>query len=211
MRKLIVGAVLASAALSASAQQPLEPRGYIGASYGVSRYDVDGCGSTGGFSCDESGKAWRVHAGYQFLPWLAIEGAYLNFGEAELPGVLLNPPVGTTSLPTLSDLRTNAYVLSAVGRVPVGPAAFFAKLGYGAVTAKFSGNSRVQDNTTGAITFFNSQARETDGKFVYGLGASVDFGAAWRARFDWDRTKAKDNINPEYDVNMYTFGFDYRF
>ena len=208
MRNLLVGAVLAGAALSASAQL-VEPRGYIGANYGVSRYDVDGCGS--GFSCDESGKAWRVHAGYQFYPWLAIEGAYLNFGEAEVPGVLLNPPAGTTSLPTPSDLRTSAFVLSAVGRIPIGPAALFAKVGYGAVTAKFSGNSRVQNNTTGAITFFNSVARESEGKFVYGLGASVDFAAAWRARFDWDRTKAKDNINPGYDIDMYTLGIGYRF
>jgi len=210
MRNLLVGAVLAGAALSASAQ-PLEPRGYIGANYGVSRYDIDGCGSTAGFSCDETGKAWRVHAGYQFLPWLAIEGAYLNFGEAELPGVLRNPPVGTTSLPTLSDLRTNAYVLSLVGRVPIGPAALFAKVGYGAVTAKFSGNSRVQNNMTGAITFLNSEARESEGKFVYGLGASFNFANAWQARFDWDRTNAKDNINPEYDVSMYTLGIGYRF
>ncbi len=207
MRNLLLGAVLAGAALAASAQ-PLEPRGYIGANYGVSRYDIDGCG---GFSCDETGKAWRVHAGYQFLPWLAIEGAYLNFGEAEVPGVLLNPPVGTTALPTPSDLRTNAYVLSLVGRIPIGAAALFAKVGYGAVTAKFSGNSRVRNNTTGAITFFNSEARETDGKFVYGLGASVDFAGSWRARFDWDRTNAKDNINPEYDVSMYTLGIGYRF
>ena len=208
MRNLLIGAVLAGAALSASAQ-PLEPRGYIGANYGVSRYDIDACG--GAFSCDETGKAWRVHAGYQFLPWLAVEGAYLNFGEAELPGVLLNPPAGTTSLPTPSDLRTNAYVLSLVGRVPIGPAALFAKVGYGAVTAKFSGNSRVQDNTTGAITFLNSEARETEGKFVYGLGASFNFANAWQARFDWDRTNAKDNINPEYDVSMYTLGIGYRF
>lgn len=213
MRNLLVGALLACVASSASAQQPPEPRGYIGASYGVSKYDIDFCNNAlpPGFSCDESGQAWRVQAGYHVLPWLAIEAAYLHFGEANLPGVLLNPPPNTTPIPSQGDARTFGGVISAVGRIPLGPASLFAKLGYGAITAKFVGSAAVQDNTTGAITYFSSQARETKGQFVYGVGATVNFAPTWHARFDWDRTQAQDNINPKYDVDMYTLGIGYRF
>ena len=85
-------------------------------------------------------------------------------------------------------------------------------MGYAAVTSKFVGNAAVQDNTTGAVTYFNSKARETKGRFIYGLGGYLyDFAAVWQARFDWDRTEGKDNINPKYDVEAYTLGFGYRF
>lgn len=213
MRNLLIGAILAGAAWSASAQPVQEPRGYIGASYGVSKYDIDFCNDAlpPGFSCDDSGQSWRVQAGYHILPWLAIEAAYLHFGEATLPGILLNPPPNTTPLPSEGTARTFGGVISAVGRVPLGAASLFAKVGYGAITAKFVGNAAVQDNTTGVVTFFNSQARKTRGEFVYGLGATVNFAPSWHARFDWDHVQAKDSINPEYDVDMFTLGFGYRF
>ena len=144
-------------------------------------------------------------------PWIGLEGAYINFGTAQQPGFLLNPPVGTTALPSSGDGRTQAFALLAVLRAPLGPVGLLGKVGYGAVTSKFAGNAAVQDNTTGAITYFNSQARETRGRWVYGLGGTFDFGQQWQARFDWDRTEGKDNINPKYDVDAYTLGVGYRF
>ncbi len=67
------------------------------------------------------------------------------------------------------------------------------------------------DNTTGEVTFFNAEARETKGQWVYGVGATFDFTPQWHVRFDWDRTEAQDNINPKYDVDAYTLGIGYRF
>jgi len=70
----------------------------------------------------------------------------------------------------------------------------------------------VQDNNPPfAVTHVNSQARETKGRFIYGLGGTFDFAGQWQARFDWDRTEGKDNINPKYDVDAYTLGIGYRF
>ena len=209
MRNFLVGAFLTCAAATAAAQQPLSPPGYFGAGFGVSQYP-DFC-AVGGGSCDESDTAWRVHAGYMFRPWIGVEGAFIHFGEAHQPGFLLNPPVNTTPLPSASDGRTYAFALFAVLRAPLGPVGLHGKVGYGAVTSKFVGNAAVQDNTTGAVSYFNSQARETKGRFIYGLGATYDFAGQWQARFDWDRTEGKDNINPKYDVDAYTFGFGYRF
>lgn len=211
MRNLFVGALLACAAASASAQQLPVPPGYIGAGYGISRYHQF-CGATPpGFECDESDTAWRVQAGYMFLPWIGVEGSFVHFGDAHAPGFLVNPPPNTTSLPSASDGRTHVFALSALLRAPLGPVGLHAKLGYGAVTAKFVGNAAVRDNTTGAVSYFNSVSRETKGRFVYGVGATYDFARQWHARFDWDRTEGKDSINPKYDVDAYTFGIGYRF
>jgi opacity protein-like surface antigen len=209
MRNLFVGALLACAAASVSAQQVVEPRGYIGAGYGISRYH-DFC-AVGGGNCDEDGSAWRAQAGYMFLPWIGLEGAFIHFGDAHQPGFLINPPPNTTPLPSASDGRTHAFALLALFRAPLGPVGLHAKLGYAAVTAKFVGNAAVQDNTTGAITFFNATARETKGRFIYGLGGTYDFARQWHVRFDWDRTEGKDNINPKYDVDALTLGIGYRF
>ncbi len=211
MRNWLVGAVLAGAALSATAQQTLEPKGYIGAGYGISKYGDFCVAVPPGFDCDEDGQAWRVQAGYMFLPWIGLEGSFIHFGEAHQPGFLVNPPPNTTPLPSASDGRTYAFALSAILRAPLGPVGLHAKLGYGAVTAKFVGNAAVQDNATGAVTFFNSRARKTRGEFIYGLGGTVDFTRQWHARFDWDRTEGQDNLNPKYDVDAYTLGVGYRF
>ncbi|MGH6610043.1 MAG: outer membrane beta-barrel protein [Burkholderiaceae bacterium] len=210
MRNWLVGGLLALAAASASAQV-VEPKGYAGAGYGISRYH-DFCDfSLPGAECDEDGNAWRLQAGYMFRPWIGVEGAFVHFGTAHQPGFLVNPPPNTTPLPSAGDGRTYAFALSAILRAPLGPVGLHAKLGYGAVTARFQGNAAVRDNTTGAITFFNSEARETKGRFIYGLGATVDVTRGFHARFDWDRTEGKDNINEKYDVDAYTLGIGYRF
>ena len=209
MRNFLVGALLACGTATVAAQPLTSPPGYFGAGAGVSQYH-DFCGGGAG-SCDEEGTAWRVHAGYMWRPWIGLEGAFIHFGEARAPGFLLTPPPNTTPLPSDSDGRTYSMGLSLLLRAPLGPVGLHAKLGYAAVTSKFVGNAAVQDNTTGAVTYFNSQARETKGRFIYGLGATYDFANVWQARFDWDRTEGKDNINPKYDVDAYTVGFGYRF
>ena len=74
MRNLLVGALLACAAASAAAQQPLSPPGYFGAGLGVSRYH-DFCGGGGGVvtkmgqhggcrpaTCSDPGSVWKARS-----------------------------------------------------------------------------------------------------------------------------------------------------
>lgn len=206
MRKICLGLMLAAAAAASSAQ---DGKGYVGAGLGVSNFDIEECGTV--FSCDDSGLAWNVRAGYYFLPWLGVEASYLDFGNATVPGVLLNPPAGTVPIPVDSDVRAFGFVASLVGRVPIGPVSLMGRVGWGGITGKFKGNAAVQSVATGAIQYFNAQTRDTSGQFVYGAGVGFDFGRSWTARVDWDRTKADDGLNPKYDVDMITGGIAYRF
>lgn len=209
MRTFFVGLMLVVATAPAWAQSG---QGYVGVGAGVSKFGVDDCDALpSGFSCDESGFAWNVRAGYYVFPWLGLEGTFLDFGKAAVPGVLLNPPAGTVPIPTDSDLRTSGFAASLVGRVPLGPLSVMGRVGWGAITGKFTGNAAVQDVATGAIQYFGAQARETTGQLVYGAGVSFDFARGVTARLDWDRTKAEDGLNPKYDVEMITAGVAYRF
>ncbi len=206
MRKAVIGLALALAAASAVAQ---DGKGYLAAGLGVSKFDIEACNS--GLSCDDSGFAWNFRAGYHFFPWLGVEASFLDFGAGTLPGVLLNPPPNTVSIPTDSDVRASGFVGSLVGRVPLGPVSLVGRVGWGAITGKFRGNAAVQDLTTGAVQYFSAQNRDTTGQFVYGAGLTFDFGKAWTARVDWDRTSAEDGRNPKFDVDMFTAGVGYRF
>ncbi len=209
MRKLMCALVLAASAASAWGQ---DGKGFGGLGVGMSKYDVPFCnGLPPGFSCDDSDMAWNGRVGYFFLPWLGVEGSYLDFGEASVPGVLLNPPANTVSIPTQSDLRAFGFALSLVGRVPIGPVSLQGRVGWGAITGKFRGNAAVQDVTTGAVQHFSAQNRNTSGRIVYGAGVGFDFARSWTGRFDWDRTKADDGLNDKYDVEMFTVGVAYRF
>jgi opacity protein-like surface antigen len=205
MRKLMCGLVLAAVAACSWAQ---DGKGYVGIGGGVSRYKIDVCDFV---SCDESGKAWNVRAGYHFFPWLGVEAAYLDWGEASVPGIVLNPPAGTVAIPTFSPARTYGFVVSLVGRVPLGPVGLMARVGWGGITGKFSGSAAVQNTTTGEITYLSAKERNTGGSFVYGLGVNYEFYNQWSARFDWDHTKADDGYNSRYEVDSYTLGVHYRF
>lgn len=209
MKKVLLALALVGATAAAAAQ---DGKGYVGVGAGVSRFDVEGCdGLPSGLECDDTGFAWNFRAGYHFFPWLAVEGAFLDFGKAAVPGVLLNPPPGTVPVPTESDLRASGFVASLVGRLPLGPVGVVGRVGWGAITGKFSGRAAVMDVGTGAVQYFDAETRNTTGQLVYGVGATVDLGRSLAARVDWDRTKAKDGLNPKYDVDMITAGVAYRF
>lgn len=209
MRKLITALACAAAAASAAAQ---DGNGYVAAGAGPSKFGIDYCDrAPAGYRCDESGTAWHVRAGYHLTPWLGLEAAWLDFGTARTPGVLAEPPAGTVPIPVDSDRRAYGPVASLAVSLPLGPVRLSGRAGWGAMTGKFKGRAAVQDVTTGAIQYFDAQARATKGRPVFGAGAAYAFGKAWSARLDWDRTKTDDGLNPRFDAEMYTLGLGVRF
>ena len=208
MRAIIAAIFLAAASASAQAQ---DGKGYVGFGLGMGSYP-DLCSSIPpGFSCDDAPFAWKVYAGYMFLPYIGLEGGYNDFGPANTQGVLLNPPTGTVALPSNADVYTQIWSISLVGRIPLGPAAIMGRVGYGSTMSKISGLAQVQDVQTGAITNYDASTRGTTGQMIYGASFSWDFMTSWTARFDWDHSKGDDGTNPDYNVDMYTLGIAYRF
>ncbi len=93
MKKMVLAAVLAAIAGSASAQ------GYVGAVTGLTRYSVDCTGTT---RCDKSDTGYKVYGGYQINPHWGVEVGYTDFGKTK----------GTVGA---LDLEVEAKAFSAVG------------------------------------------------------------------------------------------------
>ena len=79
--------ILATALMLATTSaysEPLKERGgYIGAAYGVTKYEDDGAleDDFGLFDLDDSGQAWQLYGGYRFFKYFAVEGRYTDFGD----------------------------------------------------------------------------------------------------------------------------------
>lgn len=63
---------------------PFTTHGYVGASVGESRFDID-CPS--GFSCDRKGTGFKVFTGGRFHDIVGLELSLLEMGEADRAGV----------------------------------------------------------------------------------------------------------------------------
>lgn len=73
----------------------------------------------GGFDCP-SPTGWKVFGGYQFAPNLAVEGAYVDFGDGEATGTIPVIP-GINAVPNATSLTTSAtgFGVSGVAIAPV--------------------------------------------------------------------------------------------
>src|SRR5882757_2809223 len=116
MRTRIFGLILLSVT-SLAAAKPNVPTGfYLGAGIGKARVTLEDPNPAYDFK--GTATSTRVLAGYRFLPWVAVEGAYTDFGKAE------DTVVGQR-------LRSDfdAWSLGPVGMLPLGPVDLKAKLG----------------------------------------------------------------------------------
>jgi OOP family OmpA-OmpF porin len=90
--------------------------GYVSLSGGMSKFNED---CTGTSSCDTTGNAAALVGGYEIFKGIAIEGVYLNFGQAKASGLGVNVRI-----------KSNAVGLGGAFRVPLGSSAnLVARLG----------------------------------------------------------------------------------
>lgn len=93
MKKMVLAAVLAAIAGTASAQ------GYVGAVTGLTSYGVDCAGTT---RCDKNDTGYKVYGGYQIDPNWGVEVGYTDFGK-------------TSATVGALDLQVKAKAVSLVG------------------------------------------------------------------------------------------------
>lgn len=122
MRKAILAAsLLLTSGVAAAADNGF----YLGGSVGQANLEIDDIGGVTAedFKGDDTG--FKLIAGIRPLDWLAVEAAYVNFGEPEDRG-----------------LRAEGDGISAfaVGFLPLGPVDLFAKGGLIAWDSKISGS-----------------------------------------------------------------------
>ncbi|MGC3981751.1 MAG: porin family protein [Steroidobacteraceae bacterium] len=122
---VLLGALAAVPAMSNAAEKANPTGPYVGGSVGRFNLnvehldDVDDAVQT---IRDSNDNAWKVFAGYRFLPYLGIEAAYIDFGN---PGDRFD----TSGSDGNYDVKLSGFAPSLIGTVPLGPVELFAKIG----------------------------------------------------------------------------------
>ena len=191
-RKLTLPALLASALVAGTAYAA-EPGFYIGAGAGQTTVDQDA--SDWGYDgvdkhdlkIDDDDFGWKAYIGFNFLPWLGIEGGWADLGSFSGDNQFHNV-----------DADLSAWQGYLVGRLPIGPVDLFAKVGGANVRSELDTNnpSFGKDDSTKAM-------------FAYGIGAEYILGH-WGFRVEaegFDDNEVDDFYFISAGVN-YRFGAD---
>jgi OOP family OmpA-OmpF porin len=182
-RLAIALAIAASLALSGTAlaqDVDVEPGVYVGAGLTQSRWDADNFDVD---DLDDEDNSWKILAGYRFNPYFAVEGNYIDFGEATAP---------LTPASEAFDAEAKGFALYAVGLVPVSNFDLYAKAG----AARIDGEGRF-----GAVNF-----EDDDTEFAYGAGVR------WRLQnFGIQAEYEKFDTDVVGDLDLISLGVTYSF
>lgn len=162
---------------------PYTTRGYVGFSGGQADFDV---ACTGGFSCDDSNRAFKVYTGGMFNQNFGLEIAYVQPGEADRAG---------------GEVEAKGLNLSLIGVLPFNETfEVFGKVGatYGwtDTDASAPGVATGDEEGVGAS---------------YGVGLNIFFTPNWGAVVEWERHRFEFAGDNKEDVEMTTVGVKYRF
>jgi OOP family OmpA-OmpF porin len=190
-----VGAVVATLTLIATPSLATAAGFYVGASGGQAWLDASAGEIENAFALDDAFRAsdtkiddsdtgWKAYVGYRFNPYFAIEGGYVDLGEASFQTTITDaPPPYSAFTPFRIEgiAEATGYNLVAIVGVPLGSAGFvFVKAGAFRWDADFT--ERVPE--LGATRLTRS---ESDTKPTYGVGLELKLWEAVRLRAELER------------------------
>jgi OOP family OmpA-OmpF porin len=203
---IVLGCALAGAAGGVSAQF------YAGAQGGyasggpdagsISNQLVNDLGFfTASTQVDKGDGAWRVFGGYQILPWLAVEGAYVDVGKTKWSSVVTPP--GTIDV----SLRTTAWTLGVAARYEFVPKWY----GYGRLSAAVD-----RDQTVGVdlrIRGERGNAQVDAHRARLCAGVEYAFSPRFSGRLEYEGMSdvSSDELGGKFDVNMVSIGIRFNF
>jgi opacity protein-like surface antigen len=154
---------------------------YVGAGWGRFNLKIDS------FSDVESGisdithshdNAFKINAGYRFMPYFALEADYIDFGD---PGSTFS---GTGSSGNYK-LHVSGFAPFAVATLPLGPFEVFGKAGW-----LFSDNKlKVYLNEPGQQVV---QSSHSSSDFIYGAGLGITFFRHLNVNAEYDRVRVEN-------------------
>lgn len=204
----ILACGLGAVAVTPSALAEAQPGFYLGLSGGESSFDLkkqelDDVVLSVFFSqgapvlsrssqFSDSDTAIALFAGYQFLPYIALEASYLNLGAAEYRWTgTVNPPGPTVSAPAAVniDVETKGFTLAGIGSLPLGDVVdLHGRLGFFFAETELS-----VDVGIGPGAGADSDSLDSEG-VLFGVGAGFHLGEHWTLSVDWTRY---DNVGDE--------------
>ncbi len=186
MKKQMLAA-LAVLAFSAAASAQM----YGSVSAGVSKQNIDCTGAT---TCDDKGSAFKVLGGYKFMPNLAAELGYFDYGKVK----------GADSGATL-EAKTNAWGAGVAYHMDFTPSwTGVARLGA----------ARVKTKLTATLGSLSGSDSDTNTALYGGLGVGYRISPTVSIDGAWDFTKSKYNkngVDESWNVNALSVGVTFGF
>lgn len=171
---------------------------YVGLGAGQSSVDVDG-GEIDGLlaadsitattSVDDTDTAWKIFGGYRMNANFGLEAAYMDYGTISADSTVTALSAGVVNV----DLDTTAWLLDAVGYLPLGNGfELFGKLGVALwdIEGNFSGS--------GGESGFSGSADDDGSDFHFGVGAGYALTDNIGIRAEWER------ITGDADLDAWT-------
>jgi len=171
----LIGSIGLFASLAANAADVDNPSGfYVGGGWGQFNLDVDDLGDAGdaiGDIVEAEDNAWKIFVGYRFNPYIGVEAAYIDFGQAS---------DGFDASGTHGNFEANisGFAPYLVGTLPLGPVELFAKVGYYFYDIDLS----VDLDAPGPD--FDSSSSEND--FLYGVGLGFTLAERLHLRAEYE-------------------------
>ncbi|MDQ6619301.1 MAG: outer membrane beta-barrel protein [Pseudomonadota bacterium] len=153
-------------------------------------------------STDRSSTSWRAFAGYEVLPWLAVEGAYVDLGKSRWASTVTPP--GTIG----ASLRSDAWTLGLAAHYP-----FTQMLSvYGRVSAAWV-ETKGSFSSSGFATLRNSSRRDRNTVPAYAAGLEVSIMPRLAARLEYERMSriSSDELGGKFDADLWSVGLRYSF
>lgn len=151
---------------SARPQAESIPMWYLMAGVGDACID----GTTG----NDMAVSYSVSAGYQFMPWLSVEGGYTDFGKADVD------PVAPSTDHTIA---SEGFDVSAVGHYHI-----FSVFDAIARAGAIRWNETQKDNLL-------SDSKDDGVALIWGFGVQAAIAGHLGARLEWDRVEKSDAID----------------
>lgn len=187
LRKIITLLALMTPGLVCGVAHSAEEGFYLGASGGQTNVDQNASrfGYPGPYNVEirDDDTGWKAYLGYNFFPWLGVEGGYVDFGG-----------VSRSLFDQQIDVDFSGWDGFVVGRLPVGPVDLFLKAGV------IDLRTELDVNTAGSTN-------ENDTQLAYGAGIAYNYGN-WSLRAEAEAFD-DNTIDDFYFISggiTYTFG-----
>jgi OmpA-OmpF porin, OOP family len=235
IQKAVQVGVLSAIAVSASPAFAESTRGfYLGVSGGqasvnIAKSDVDNIAITAfndqgvpvlsrSSTFDKSDTSVAVIAGYRFLPYVAVETSYIDFGTAKYVfSGTVNPPGPVTSTPArlTLDFENKGFTVAGIGSLPLGRFAdLHGRIGLLVAQTKISATASISPAAPASDSDDTTSASVLIGVGVgFYLGRHVELSVDW-IRYDNVGDNNDDNdidTKEGFDIDTASISFKFRF
>jgi opacity protein-like surface antigen len=178
-RSLLAVLILAVCGSGGIAYAQDNPSGfYLGAGVGQFDVQIDDIDQTDDAieRLDDDDSAWKAFVGYRFNPYIALEAAYVDFG---------NPGSRSDASGSSGDFRVRlkGFAPYVIGTLPLGPIELFAKIGY----YFYDVDLRIDIDDPLAPDFDSSKSNED---LLYGGGIGATVFQHLNVRLEYERIKS---------------------